>query len=526
MPRFVLALVASIATLSGVAASQGEIRLMVGIVVDGLEAEYLDMLREKFGSQGFNRLASEGLSISHADYGTYLDPVAASTMLVTGAAPSVNGIGAATYYDRSLLRPRHVFADGAILGNFTERGYSPTAIQVSTISDEARIAAGGLNVVYAIASNPGVAITLAGHAGNVGIWLDEKTGNWASSTYYKEMPSIVARRNRATPLSSKLDTMSWTPSLTMSEYPNLPDHLKRYPFRYVFPRGASNRMDMFAASPMINREITSIATDLLTTHKLGTHEDGVDVLNIAYNLTAYTYGKTPDVRIEQMDAYVKLDADIAQLLNTIDSTIGLNHTVLYLVGTPPKPVGKRDDDQWGIPHGEFSTKKAESLLNLYLINKFGNGKYVTAFHNGAFYLDSKVITNNNQEIQEVRRAAAHFLSQMTGVVQAYSIDQILAGDACEDAHALRRNTVRSTSGDILIRVAPGFEIVDDLTAPVANERVHMDYRLSAPTAPAFILAPSISARVIYTPVDARAIAPTIARAIRIRAPNGAAVPAL
>ena len=125
---------------------------------------------------------------------------------------------------------------------------------------------------------------MAGHTSNSALWLDAKTGNWASSTFYKEMPVAIATRNRTTPLLTRLDTMSWTPVLDPSLYPALPEHLKRYPFRYVFPRGSADRLKMLAASPMGNREVTSVASGLITGMKLGTHTDGTDVLNIAYTL--------------------------------------------------------------------------------------------------------------------------------------------------------------------------------------------------------------------------------------------------
>ena len=57
-------------------------------------------------------------------------------------------------------RPAHgVEADGegtqagAAMGNYTDETYSPAALAVSTIADEARIAGGGVTAVYAIAAD-------------------------------------------------------------------------------------------------------------------------------------------------------------------------------------------------------------------------------------------------------------------------------------------------------------------------------------------------------------------------------------
>ena len=127
----------------------------------------------------------------------------------------------------------------------------------------------------------------------------------------------------------------------------------------------------------------------------------------------------------------------------------------------------------------------------------------------------------------VRAEAAQLLAGMTGVDRVHTIDEIIAGHAGENAEALRRNTVGSVAGDILVVVAPGFEILDDYndTTPDAAH-TGMVQCTAAATAPVFIMAPDVAAQTIGTPVDARAIAPTVARILRIRSPNGAAAPAL
>ncbi|MDE6467271.1 MAG: hypothetical protein K2L28_00020, partial [Muribaculaceae bacterium] len=183
VPGLVVALVASVAAMGLRAAEPAQARLLVNIVVDGLEGEYLDLLREHFGDGGFRRLERDGAVILNADYGTGLDAAASTALLMSGASPSLNGIGSAYSYDRESLRVKDIYADAEVLGNFTTQGYSPRALRVSNISDEARIASGGTSVVYSVAATPAVAISLAGHAANSALWLDTKTGNWASSTF-------------------------------------------------------------------------------------------------------------------------------------------------------------------------------------------------------------------------------------------------------------------------------------------------------------------------------------------------------
>ena len=135
-------------------------------------------------------------------------------------------------------------------------------------------------------------------------------------------------------------------------------HLRRYPFRYVFPASNPLRLDIFTASPLVNREVSTVAADLLSTLRVGQHEGVTDVLSLAYTLRPFPYGKNPDNRPELLDAYVKLDRNLEQLFSDIDRRVGLDNTVVLLAATPPRRQSRRDDEQWGIPFGEFSTRKA------------------------------------------------------------------------------------------------------------------------------------------------------------------------
>ena len=108
--RIVSLLVASMAVISasgsGDALRQGPAprpSLVVGIVVEGLDGDYVRLLRDRFGSDGFNRLISEGVTFENIDFGPGLDPQAAAALVMTGASAGVNGIPSATVYDPNTM---------------------------------------------------------------------------------------------------------------------------------------------------------------------------------------------------------------------------------------------------------------------------------------------------------------------------------------------------------------------------------------------------------------------------------------
>ena len=223
-----------------------------------------------------------------------------------------------------------------------------------------------------------------------------------------------------------------------------------------------------------------------------------------------------------MDLYLQLDRDLARLFSAIDAGPGMNRTMVFVAGTPRRTRSRRDDEKWSIPHGEFSPRRAMALLNVYLIAKHGNGDWINGYHDRQIFLNHDLIKRNNLDEADVRTDVAQFLTRMAGVTEAYTLDDIINLKAGVNPQAVRNNTVIEKAGDVFITVAPGWQITDqgtDFTLPMVE-------RSGVTTSPAFILSPNVKSTIITTPVDARTLAPTVAGILRIRSPNGAALPAL
>lgn len=492
--------------------------LVVGIVVEGLSTDYLTLLNDHFLDGGFKRLRTQGLGMTDIDFGSDLDATAATAVIYTGAAPSVNGISARKVYDKKLKAAYHVFHDPSKVGNFTDETYSPAALRVSTLADEVRIDSRGDGVVESVAPSAAEALIMSGHAGNGAFWISDKTGNWASSTYYTDMPNSVSSRNYKTPLSARLDTLVWTPLFDPTLLPGLSEQKRIRGFRHSFQRGDADRYLAFKASARGNTEVTDLAIDIISDMSLGRH-NGMDMINVAYTVAPFGYGRSTDSAIESLDAYLRLDRDIARLIRAAETKAGAGNVAVMLAGVPGAQADKRDAEIWRVPYGQFSVKRAESLLNMYLMALHGNGDWIAGYYDRHFYLNEQLIKDKQLNLADLRTQSAEFLSKMSGVAETYTIDDIIAGRAGDDAAALKRNTNVKTAGDIIITIAPGWEVTDD-----GARRPAVVTRTARPAIPAFIMAPGLQHATLTEPVDARRIAPTMARAIWMRAPNGASLP--
>lgn len=539
--RFLSALVVAMVTLGSAGASslpqspadtmpappKARPTLVVGIFVEGLNADYVDLLRSNMTNDGFNRLISEGLTLRNVGFGPGIDATAATAMLVTGASPAVNGIPSEQVWDPVTRREHPVLLSPELAGSYTEQQLTPEPLLVSTLADELRISDGGLGQVHVVSADPQTAILLAGHAANSAYWLDTSNGRWTTTRYYRDTPSPISRRNVGITLAHRIDTMAWEPLIALDRYPDLPSYKKLYPFRHTFPARETDRYKHFGQSPLATSELTSIAADYISTLSLG--KRGVtDMVALTADVTPWLYGREADNRIETMDAYLRLDRDIARLVQAIDNGPGMANTLLLVAGTPAPSGSKRDEERWHIPSGQFSPRKAISLLNMYLIAIHGNGEWVRGYHNRFFYLNSDLIKERGVDLDLIRRQSAELLAKMSGVSEVYTIDDILSRRAGDDPAALQRNITPGFAGDVLISVNPGWEISDSaegVEAETASQARQPVVRWQSTSSPVYIIAPSVSrATELVEPVDARAVAPTVARILRIRSPNAASLP--
>lgn len=486
-------------------------RLVLSIVVDQLRTDYLEYLQELMGDEGFRRLMTKGVYMRDVDFGVSgLDAVSGTSLIYTGAYPNVNGITGSSRYDASALKSVPALHSAT-------SGYSPENLKLSTISDEVAIDGAGLATIYAIAADPQQAVAMAGHAGSGAIRLDADRGNWAAIPYYGNNQQASFMLSRRPALSARLDTMQWKPLLAdLASYPGIPAQKRQYPFRHTFPTRARDVYEMFAASARSNEEVTTLAIDCLQTMSMG-KRDVIDMLNIAYTAAPFKYVKDGDYRLELEDTYLRLDRQLARLLSAVDRYVGADNTVVMLTSTGYYDDATPVDPRYRIPSGDFSARRAMSLLNSFYCARYGNADYVAAYENGRFHLNRKLLQQRDIPLEEAAEAGKDFLERMSGVAEAYTTDEVTSS-SLEALAPLQRITDPRNGGDIIISVTPGWNLIDDTRVPSTTTPV----RLSATETPAFFMAPSLEAVTIDTPVDATALAPTFSRILRIRSPNGAA----
>ena len=122
--------------------------------------------------------------------------------------------------------------------------------------------------------------------------------------------------------------------------------------------------------------VRDFATTLILAEKLG-KDEYPDLLNLTFTSMDYENSSFGPASIEMEDTYLRLDQDIALLLDFIDKTVGKGNTLVVLTSTcsATYPV-EYLKEEFNMPVGTFSPESAVALLKSYLNITYGQGDWI------------------------------------------------------------------------------------------------------------------------------------------------------
>lgn len=434
-------------------------KLVVNITIDQLRTDYIEAFSPLYGQNGFKKLLSEGRIYEAASYDfAPVDRASAVASVSTGTTPYYNNIVGTQWLDRSSLRPVFCVDD-------QKYSTSPGRLSTSTIGDELKVATNGSSLVYALAPARDAAVLSAGHAADGAVWIDDKKGVLTTTDYY---PAKVRK---------------WLEA-----------------YNAVYSQRATDDRTK-------NLAVAHAAEACVTENALG-RDAYTDYL--AVTLSAKGRNAT-NWQTDMEGVYTKLDALLASLIGGIEKQVGKQNVLFMVTSTGYTDEENVDYSKYRIPTGTFYINRTANLLNIYLGAVYGQGKYVeTCFHN-EIYLNHKLIEQKRLSLSEVLGRSQEFLIQNSGVRDVYTTDRLLSGNA--DVRKLRNGHHPAVSGDIIVEVASGWQLYNE------DNQEKYTSRSSFVPFPIIFYGAGAKAEHINLPVTVERIAPTIAKAIRIRAPN-------
>jgi predicted AlkP superfamily pyrophosphatase or phosphodiesterase len=397
-------------------------RLIIGIVVDQMRYDYLYRFYDQYSENGFKRLMNEGMNFTYAHYNyipTYTGPGHSS--IYTGTTPYYHGIISNDWYDKKQKKSVYCVTDPDVktVGATGNTGQmSPVNLLTTTMSDQLRMSNNGHSKVFSISIKDRAAILPGGHMANAAYWYDGKSGNFISSTWYmKTLPDWVARfnerklpdllMNKEWDLETDKDYSNSFPDEGYGEADVFKEGKTVFPHRFTnFPDSA--RRELIKSTPFGNELLADLFTDLLKNEKPG--QGGYcDFIAISFSSTDYIGHAYGPNSVEVMDTYLKLDKQIARILDTLDQCVGKGNYILFLTadhGVKPNSAYLKANR---IQSGHAIMKDIRLRLSEYCKIRFGTPRIIETIQDGQVYLNHQVLDSLNLNADDVAYKLAGYM---------------------------------------------------------------------------------------------------------------------
>ena len=222
-------------------------------------------------------------------------------------------------------------------------------------------------------------------------------------------------------------------------------------------------------------------------------DEVTDYLAVTLSATSNKAENTPE---EMEQIYLALDKSMGRLVGEIEKKVGSGKALFVVTSTGYVVEPEPDYAKYKIPTGTFYINRTAQLLNMYLGAIYGQARYVeTCFHN-QIYLNRKLAEQRHINFSEIVSRSKDFIIQLSGVRAV--VDSPYSPNI---------------SGDIIVEISPGWQVVNEETGEKFTSRA------SFVPFPIIFYGAGTKAQRISLPVTTDQIAPTIAGAIHIRAPN-------
>jgi hypothetical protein len=218
---------------------------------------------------------------------------------------------------------------------------------------------------------------------------------------------------------------------------------------------------------------------------------------------------------EKEDIYLRLDKDIENLLQKIDSKIGLDKTLVFMFGNQTQVHSPTELGENKIPAGYFNADRSLALLSSYLMAIYGQEKWISGYYGKNIFLNKDKIAAKKLNFADVQKTVANFMIEFEGIQSAFPSSQILSsdGDSNSEISRIRNSTNKNFIGDVIITLLPGWIEVDNKNRPVGESNSIVSYT------PLYFFGWQIKPQIITKSYNTTDIAPTLSRLMDIPMPN-------
>lgn len=506
-------------------------KLVVGIVIDQMRYDYLTRFANRYGKDGFNRLLNGGFSLENAHY-NYIPTYTAvgHTSIFTGTTPSNHGIISNNWYDKHLKESIYCVDDTnyKTIGNSGEYGQkSPFRLYTTTVADQLKLAQNNQGKTIGISIKDRSAILPVGHTADAAYWYDGDDYNMfiSSSFYMNELPKWVQNFNANNKANEYLNT-PWTTLYPINTYtqsradnnifegtikgketPTFPKDLKVL-------RSKNKNFSLIKTVPAGNTFTVDFAKAAIIGENLG-KTNHTDFLTVSFSSTDYIGHRYGVAAVETEDTYLRLDQDLAEFFNFLDTQVGKDNYTLFLTADHAAVHVPAYLQSLKIPAHYFDIKKYKEFIAATSKKYFKSDKLVENISNYQLFLDKEKIESLGLEVNTVAQRLADESMSFTGIYKAVTARTLQTTTFSDGIlNSLQNGYNQKFSGDVLMVPYPA-TLIGGRTGTSHGSGYSYDTHV-----PIIFYGNGIrkgSSTKKYEIID---IAPTISNLLKIEAPNG------
>ena len=525
-------------------------RLILQITVDQLRGDLPARYFDRFGNGGFRYLWEQGAVYTDAYHNhANNETIVGHTTLATGATPAAHGMIGNTWLDRETGETVYNIEDarfplltaGAGVDEETEidptqraarsEGRSPSAILVSTFSDELAAYTSGQAKVFAVSVKDRGAVSMAGHAGKA-FWFSKANGQFVTSSYYFERyPDWVNEWNKQS-LTSRYGDTQWqllNPQNTylFGDSDDRPWETDLAGFGRTFPHpwGSADSKyytTLLTVSPAGDELTLGFANALIENELLG-DDDVPDYLGVSFSSTDYVGHLFGPSSLEAEDNILRLDRILAELLAYVDEKIGLEHTLIVLSADHGGPDTPGYSKSLGIPGGYVDPESWERESAIARLKREFNidGELIEKYQHPYIYLSPQITSRSDAERESIEWAVAEELARFPEVSLAISSRALEYGNLpdTELIRAVLRNFHAKRSGDVYVVFEPNW-FINDFDGLLVASTHGSPWRYDS-FVPVVFTGSDIRQQRIHRRIFTVDVARTLAAYLGIRPPSGA-----
>lgn len=445
-------------------------KLVVGIVIDQMRYDYITRFWNKYNDDGFKRLITQGFNFknNHFNYvPTYTGPGHAS--IFTGTVPSNHGIIGNNWYDKFSDQEVYCTQDDLVLPIGTQSAagkMSPHRMKTTTVADENRLHTQMKGKTIGIALKDRGSILPAGHTANAAYWFHgENEGKWITSSFYlNELPTWVKEFNESGIVDSYLKP--WTTLFNLETYVESGADLNAFETGFIGMESAVFPYDLKSLAPTNNgydllktvaygNDLTlDFALAALKAEELG-KDEFTDFLTLSFSSTDYVAHNFGVNSKEIQDTYLRLDQNLAKLLNELDQFVGEGNYTIFLTADHGGVNVPSYLQSLKIPSGYFDHITFEGQIKKFVADKFKANGLIRNISNNQIFLNYEALQEKNINKEEIEKVLAHFLLQLDQIDKVFTRTQISENSYLEGMEGNIKNGFnQKRSGDIIFILDP------------------------------------------------------------------------